>query len=63
MTKQEFLAFSLPYGLKVLRPDNKTILQVCGIDNSSVHFYEQGAVTYGDKHKCKPILRPLSDLS
>ena len=56
----------LPYGLKVLRPDNKTILDVEGIVGNLFIFHEIGKLeTYGSIRSSanKPILRPLSDLT
>ena len=55
----------LPYELKVLRPDSKTILEVCGIVGNLYIFQEVGKLeTYGSvtSNANKPILRPLSDL-
>lgn len=65
MTKQEFLAMSLPYGLKILRPDNKTILEIAGIVGNLYIFNDNGVEKYG-AIKCisnKPIFHPLSDLT
>ena len=58
------LAAYFPYGLKILRPDNKTILEMVGIIGSSIVFHEESGDTFGfiGKHN-KPILRPLSDLT
>jgi len=58
------LAPYLPYGLKILRPDNKTILEMVGLIGSSIVFHEESGDTYGfiGKHN-KPILHPLSDLT
>ena len=64
MNKIEYMAMSLPYGLKVLRGDNITILKVSGadIDCNSVLFTEKNTTTYGNISHSKPILRPVSDL-
>lgn len=64
MNKVEYMAMSLPYGLKVLRGDNITILKVSGIDIdcNSVLFTEKNTTTYGNISHSKPILRPISDL-
>ena len=58
----------LPYGLKVLRPDGRTILPVTGLETSGDTFILQfkegtGRWSYGGPEKTKPILRPLSDLT
>ena len=65
MDKKEFMALSLPYGLKVLRGDNITILKVSGIDVDckSLLFTENHTTTYGSVSHSKPILRPLSELT
>lgn len=58
------LAPYLPYGLKVLRPDNKTILEIKGVNGSLIIFERNGTLSqYGDLSNCKPILRNLSDLT
>ena len=59
------MAMSLPYGLKVLRGDNITILKVSGIDVDckSLLFTENHTTTYGSVSHSKPIIRPLSDLT
>jgi hypothetical protein len=58
------LASYLPYGVKVMRPDNKTILEVKGIVfGDRLVFFENSKETYGDLTKCKPLLRPLSQLN
>lgn len=64
------LAPYLPYNLRILRPDNRTILTVCGLTTYGInnrwhyHFKENGN-TIGDMQSKgnKPILRPLSDLT
>jgi len=63
MTKYEFISMSLPYGLKVLRKDNKTVLRIVGIDPVNIFFYENMRYTYGSLIECNIILRPLSDLT
>lgn len=51
----------LPYGLKIMRPDNNTILELSGLQGSLLLFLEG---TYGQigNNRNKPILRQLSDL-
>jgi len=56
------LAGYLPYGLKVMRPDNKTILELSGSQGSLLIFSEGTYGQIGNKGN-KPILRPLSDLT
>jgi len=60
----EHIAPYLPYGLKVLRPDEKTILEVEGLSNNFYYFKEKG-MSLGDIHAKgnKPMLRNLSDLT
>lgn len=55
----------LPYGLKVLRPDNRTVLDVVGIDNNMYIFSYNRLenVTYGSFNTSKLILRPLSAIT
>lgn len=53
----------LPYKLKVLRPDNKTILDVYGIQGELIIHLENDKLTYSGLSGCKPILRLLSDLT
>lgn len=54
------LAAYLPYGLKILRPDNKTILEAVGLIGNFIVFNEETGYTYGVIGKYnKPILRPL----
>ena len=60
MNKNEFMAMSLPYGLKVLRPDNSTILEIQGVYLNNIIFTDR---RIGNTKKSKPILRPLSDLT
>lgn len=66
MTKQEFLAFSLPYGLiinfdKYEEITDKMVGMEIGTDNEWCCYYEEfGEVNSVD---VKPILRPLSDLT
>ena len=67
MESQEFLekiVGYLPYGLKVLRPDNKTVLEVKGI-NGNLFVFNESPETYGAIriNTNKLILRPLSDLT
>lgn len=59
------MAMSLPYGLKILRPDNKTVMTMSGIvENMHIIFSEKNDITYGsvNSNRNKPILNPLSDL-
>lgn len=56
----------LPYSLKVLRPDGKTILDVYGvqgIDGALIIHKENDSLTYSGLHGCKPLLLPLSELA
>ena len=57
------LSMYLPYKLKVLRPDNKTILEVYGIIGNLICHKENDQLTYSGLTGCKPILHPLSDLT
>lgn len=55
----------LPYGLKVLRPDNKTILELHGIIGTLYIFNTEGKTeSYGaiKSNGNKPILRPLKEI-
>jgi len=63
MNKQEFLNYSLGTGLKILRPDKKTIKELSGIHGTSLLFTENRTTTYGSMSRSFPILRPLSDLT
>lgn len=65
MTKQEFLAFSLPYGLKLFNKncEHKRMYEMDGLFTpNAVHCKETNRVDY---FHCEimPILRPLSDLT
>lgn len=64
ITLQEIMAY-LPYQLKVLRPDGRTILDVEGVIGNTLVFHEIGKATqtYGEISRCKPLLRPLSQLT
>jgi len=57
------LAPYLPYGVKIMRPDGKTILTLEGMANGLMIFMEddQPGNTYGDMLGNKPILRPMSE--
>ena len=57
------LAAYLPYKLKILRPDNETVLQLTGLNGNLLIFLEDYTEKYGHIRKNKPILRPLSDLT
>ena len=58
------LAPYLPYGLKIMRPDNRTILEMVGLVSDWMIFHEEHGETFGAIHGySKPILRPLSDLT
>jgi hypothetical protein len=52
----------LPYDLKVLRPDGKTILNVAGLLGTLVQHREKDTITYSSLRGCRPFLRPMSDL-
>jgi hypothetical protein len=54
----------LPYGLKILRPDNKAVLELVGVVGGSMVFHEEAGDAFGSigKHN-KPLLRPLSQLT
>lgn len=56
------LAGYLPYVLKIMRPDNMTILEIVGLQGSLFIFSEGGYGQIGNSGN-KPILRPLSDLT
>ena len=56
MTKQEFMAMSLPYGLKVF----------CNEDSNPYRDYDHaryGMEFFKNEYSYTPILRPLSDLT
>ena len=53
MTKQEFLAMSLPYGINILWRDGERVL----LDTRNIRFIFQ------NDEFTKPILYPLSDLT
>lgn len=57
------LSAYLPYGVRVLRPDLKTILDVKGVIGNLIVFNENGLETYGSIFYSKLILRPMSDLN
>lgn len=60
------LSAYLPYRLSILRPDNKTIIDVVGLCGNLYIFNEIGKnETYGSIKSSfnKPILRNLSDLT
>jgi len=52
-------------GCKVMRPDNKTVLQYIGVQGNVLIFQEKDNIeqTYGNVNKCKPMLYPLSSMS
>lgn len=67
MTKEQFLAMSLPYGLKA-KKSNDHIVKIKGIDtngNSSIYYYwnANGISEFVFDLDFKPILRPLTDLT
>ena len=59
MTKQEFMAMSLPYGLKCQVSFRKEILELDLITTDSTFGFKDSRYF----KKCTPILRPLSDLT
>lgn len=65
MKLEQYLAIGVTTGLKVLRPDNETILKINGIVGHLYIFNEFGKETYGEirGNANKPICRPLSDLT
>ena len=65
MTKQEFLAFSLAYDLKIsFYDDYRDCNIVEKINGMYVDVYSIMSDTYdGNPDKCKILLRPLSDLT
>lgn len=65
MTKQEFLAFSLPYDLKIsFYDDFRDCEFIEKIDGMYVDVYAIMSDSYdGNPDKCKILLRPLSDLA
>lgn len=62
MTKQEFLAFSLPYGLRISNSkESDIVIGICGNELYSVfrgHLHNTFEIS-----DVKPILHPLSDLT
>lgn len=68
MTKQEFLAMSLRHGLKVLTSSRyalNSIAEISAVGTEEYQILGRGFQYgwYGDIYDCKPILRPLSDLT
>lgn len=63
MTKQEFLAMSLPYGVKILTREEVTEITAIGIMQYQISEKNFAYGWYGDIYDCKPILHPLSDLT
>jgi hypothetical protein len=59
MTKQEFLAMSLPYGLKI--KDSFSTPNLTGIMDNEYHFGSY--LSIDGVEEIKPILHPLSDLT
>ena len=57
MTKQEFLAMSLPYGFKVLRVNDNIIINYFGIHYVNEFDRNDPEIDY------HPILHPISDLT
>lgn len=64
MTKQEFLAFSLPYGLNISFYDKlRECESIERINGMYKDYYSIMSDTYDDNpDNCKLVLRPLSDL-
>ena len=60
MKKEEFLAFSLPYGLKLKGFDGSIAILTNG---SGIDFGRYSLEWVLRSNKCKPILHPLSDLT
>lgn len=58
---KDYLHFYI--GCDVLRPDGKTVLQIYGIEGSLVVHRENSELTYSRMTGCKPILRPLADMT
>lgn len=68
MNKQEFLAMSLPHGLKVLTSSRYAldgIAEISAVGTEQYQILGSGFQYgwYGDIYDCKPILHPLSDLT
>lgn len=59
MTKQEFLAMSLPYGVKII--DLYWPSKLTGINGNEYHFGNN--LTIEDAENVEPVLHPLSDLT
>ena len=55
------LAGYLPYGLKIL--GNGNIHEIIGFKDETYFIKGGNVYAYGDIQDCKPILRPLSDLT
>ena len=62
MTKQEFLAMSLPYGLKFIGAEHTVFTMDGFYPPNSLHFSETNRYDYFHFNE-KPILYPLSDLT
>lgn len=65
MTKQEFMAMSLPYGIKTQTIYDSSVWNVNGFSRENgvwLESYEDGDKLY-DFCEVEPILRPLSDLT
>ena len=63
MTKQEFLAMSLPYAVKILTHEEAVEITAIGTMQYQIAEKDFAYGWYGDIYDCKPILRPLSDLT
>ena len=59
MNKQEFLAMSLPYGVKII--DLYWPSKLTGINGNEYHFGNN--LTIEDAENVEPVLHPLSDLT
>lgn len=59
----KYICGYLPYGLNYLRPDGSTILQAHGTLGTLFQSQENGQITYSSLSGCRPILRPMSDLT
>lgn len=50
-------------GCDCIRPDNKTVLKIYGVQGNLIVHNEPDGLTYSGTAGCKPILRNLSDMT
>jgi len=63
MTKQEFMAMSFPYELKIINCEVETDFNTITGIMGDAYYISDSKYPYGDIVNCKPILHSLSDLT